>query len=390
MSTLFPTDLDAMTNPSSSDKVSFVSHSSQHTNANDAIEALEAKIGIDSSAVATSLDYLIKHTSSKLGAIASLAVTDSNIIVGNGTNWVVESGATARTSLGLGTGDSPTFTGVTLSGGSLIHQKNGAVQQQLTSFDNANNYPILDWRKARGSIGSPTTVASGDILYELYGTGYDGTQYTQSSVIRSVVNGAVSNGVCPVDLVFLTTATNYLGWTERMRISSAGLVGIGMTPTEKLDILGTTAFHNSTYAAIKIFGYDTNYGGAIWSYYQSGEIAIGANLHRPSGTFTQINAGIPSWLLSLDTYSDIFSISNSAAGSATLVEKLRIDSAGLVTVTGNLNNTGEYRVDGVKVVSNRVVDARCDDAINSGDATTDGVIDALRDAMIQHGLLSPS
>lgn len=33
--------------------------------------------------------------------IAGLAVTDGNIIVGNGTNWVAESGATARASLGL-------------------------------------------------------------------------------------------------------------------------------------------------------------------------------------------------------------------------------------------------------------------------------------------------
>lgn len=34
--------------------------------------------------------------------IAGLAVTDSNFIVGNGTNWVAESGSTARSSLGLG------------------------------------------------------------------------------------------------------------------------------------------------------------------------------------------------------------------------------------------------------------------------------------------------
>jgi hypothetical protein len=37
-----------------------------------------------------------------LDAIAALAKTDSNIIVGNGATWVAESGATARTSLGLG------------------------------------------------------------------------------------------------------------------------------------------------------------------------------------------------------------------------------------------------------------------------------------------------
>jgi hypothetical protein len=49
-----------------------------------------------------------------LADIAGLAVTDGNIIVGNGANWVAESGNTARTSLGLGTGDSPTFTAVTV------------------------------------------------------------------------------------------------------------------------------------------------------------------------------------------------------------------------------------------------------------------------------------
>ena len=39
----------------------------------------------------------------QLDDISALAVTDGNIIVGNGTTWVAESGATARASLGLGT-----------------------------------------------------------------------------------------------------------------------------------------------------------------------------------------------------------------------------------------------------------------------------------------------
>lgn len=45
-----------------------------------------------------------------------LTPTDGNFIVGDGTTWTAESGATVRTSLGLGTGDSPTFTDLTLSG----------------------------------------------------------------------------------------------------------------------------------------------------------------------------------------------------------------------------------------------------------------------------------
>ena len=43
----------------------------------------------------------VQAHSARLVDIAALAVTDSNIIVGNGTTWVAESGATARTSLGV-------------------------------------------------------------------------------------------------------------------------------------------------------------------------------------------------------------------------------------------------------------------------------------------------
>lgn len=52
----------------------------------------------------------------QLDDISGLAVTDSNFMVGDGANWVAESGATVRTSLGLGSGDSPTFAGLTTTG----------------------------------------------------------------------------------------------------------------------------------------------------------------------------------------------------------------------------------------------------------------------------------
>jgi len=47
-----------------------------------------------------------------LDDIAGLTPTDGNFIVGDGADWTTESGATARTSLGLGTGNTPQFTGV--------------------------------------------------------------------------------------------------------------------------------------------------------------------------------------------------------------------------------------------------------------------------------------
>lgn len=66
MATNFPTSLDTLANPTSGDNLDTVgvTHTDQHSDANDAIEALQAKVGIDASAVATTLDYLLKSASS--------------------------------------------------------------------------------------------------------------------------------------------------------------------------------------------------------------------------------------------------------------------------------------------------------------------------------------
>jgi carbon monoxide dehydrogenase subunit G len=60
MATNFPTSLDSLTNPQGTDSVLAVPHAAQHANANDAIEALEAKVGANNSAVTTSLDYRVR------------------------------------------------------------------------------------------------------------------------------------------------------------------------------------------------------------------------------------------------------------------------------------------------------------------------------------------
>jgi hypothetical protein len=55
------------------------------------------------------------------GAITATAVlTDGQMLVGDGTgDPAIESGATLRTSIGVGTGDSPQFTNLTLTGGAV-------------------------------------------------------------------------------------------------------------------------------------------------------------------------------------------------------------------------------------------------------------------------------
>ena len=64
MTTTFPSAIDVFVNPSSADTLATVNHASQHDNANDAINALEVKVGIDGSTDPNSLAYKVGSLSS--------------------------------------------------------------------------------------------------------------------------------------------------------------------------------------------------------------------------------------------------------------------------------------------------------------------------------------
>jgi hypothetical protein len=89
--------------------------------------------------------------------IAALTPTDSNIIVGNGTTWVAESGATARTSLGLGTGDSPQFTQLGLG---------AAAGTTAASIVDRNSISSASFAFSIDS--RPTLASSGKNVYGIY------------------------------------------------------------------------------------------------------------------------------------------------------------------------------------------------------------------------------
>jgi hypothetical protein len=67
MATSYPNAIDQLINPSGSDALSAPSHSEQHSNANDAIEALQTKVGTDGSTDTNSITYKINDIVSILG-----------------------------------------------------------------------------------------------------------------------------------------------------------------------------------------------------------------------------------------------------------------------------------------------------------------------------------
>lgn len=88
MATNFPTSLDSLTNPITTDKLNSPSHAGQHANANDAIEALQAKVGVNSSAVTTTLDYKVAQV--ELKVLPAGGAVDQVLTKASGSNYDVE------------------------------------------------------------------------------------------------------------------------------------------------------------------------------------------------------------------------------------------------------------------------------------------------------------
>lgn len=99
MSINFPTSLDSLTNPAPTDLRSTVSLSGKVSDLNDAVEALEAKVGIDGSVDTDSLDYKVSQKQAacevkdtpftainggRYNCVATLTITDPSPVEGQG------------------------------------------------------------------------------------------------------------------------------------------------------------------------------------------------------------------------------------------------------------------------------------------------------------------
>jgi hypothetical protein len=94
------------------------------------------------------------------------------------------------------------------------------------------NGPGFVFQKSRsGTIGSHTVLVSGDTVGNLTFEGSDGSNFQKCAEIQAQVDGTPGANDMPGRLVFSTTADGASIPTERMRINSAGTVGIGIGAT---------------------------------------------------------------------------------------------------------------------------------------------------------------
>ena len=132
-----------------------------------------------------------------LADIAGLATTDSNFIVGSGSNWVAETGATARTSLGLGSIATQAANSVAITGGTItgIGTPSGASDVTIKSYVD----DLVAGLKTR-IITRAATTANIDLTADLQnGDTLDGiTLATGNKVLVKDQTDAKTNGIYKV------------------------------------------------------------------------------------------------------------------------------------------------------------------------------------------------
>jgi hypothetical protein len=179
----------------------------------------------------------------------------------------------------------------------------------LSRFVAAAGGTELALTKSRsGTVGTNTIVQNGDTLGTITFRGADGASYIQSASISALATGTIGTGVMPGTLTFATTPAGSGGPSERMRIDSAGNVGIGTSsPSQRLHVEGN------------------------------------ALIARPFGSsaFLQIfQSGVESWQILNPANSQALTFANSGT------ERMRIDSSGNLLV-GTTTANGKLYVTGL-------------------------------------------
>ena len=211
-------------------------------------EATDVGVAHGGTGVSTLTDggILLGSGSSAITAMAVLA--DSEMIVGNGsTDPVAESGATLRTSIGVGTGDSPQFTAIEVGAASdttLARASAGNLTVEGNALYRAGG---TDVAIADGGTGAGTAAAAfaalsplttrGDILYSP-----DGTLTGARLAVGGASEVLTSDGT---DVAWAAGGTSYKGCRVYKDADQNHTGGVPTTVSWNQETFDTDAYHDN-------------------------------------------------------------------------------------------------------------------------------------------------
>lgn len=173
MAISYPTTLDVFTNPTATSKRDTPSLAGQQSDQNDAIEALEAKVGVTGSAVTSTLDYKVTSTSSSNPGHKHTLATGATNVTATATELNFSSGVTSAIQTQLNAKQATLTLPLTVSNG-------GTGDASLTAYA-----PLFGGTTSTGVVQSGTVGTSGQVLTS-NGAGALPTFQTRSSFWTTV------------------------------------------------------------------------------------------------------------------------------------------------------------------------------------------------------------
>lgn len=260
MAILYPTSLDSLTNPTSSNTLNSPPHATQHADANDAIEALEAKVGVDSSAVTTSHDYKLGEVTGSdkaVGKTATQTLTNKTLTtptIGDFTNAghthanAANGGQLTDAALSSAVSASKGGTGQSSLTANNVILGNGTSAVQFVAPGSSGNVLTSNgttWVSGAASPNSDTFTADQDLTA---GQPVGMSNYTPSDRI------ALANRIAPTATLGFTNELTYQQNNTQCPIGGDKFVFIGsqgsddslyatvasVAPTTKIITLGTS------------------------------------------------------------------------------------------------------------------------------------------------------
>jgi hypothetical protein len=271
MATNFPTSLDSLTNPATSDQLSSPSHAEQHANANDAIEQLEAKVGANGSAVTTSHDYKI-------------AQLEAAVTAGSAGTKLIYQDVRNQSGVSLDKGTPVRVTGSDGASGKLLI----AAASNATEAGSSKTFGLVSSTIANNSNGQVVTNG----LLE----GVDTTGAVDGDAVWLGVNGAKIFGlankpVAPAHLV-------YLGVVVRGGQQNTGSMFVSIQNGFEIEELHNVLITSLANKDALVYDSTTQ----LWKNYDlSNDFVLAGDLQNSLGDYIPLNAlGQPSGAASLD------------------------------------------------------------------------------------------
>jgi len=243
MATIFPENLDTLVNPQPLDSVEVVSHSAQHANANDAIEALEVKVGKNNDTNPNSLDFKVRTLETNILDTEEVEDLVGDLLTtGTHTNITVAYDDVARKINLTATYDNEEAiaaiaTAIVATGG--IDKVYDSVAKTITLSVNTNTIASQAYVNQAISNLVDTSPALLDTLNEIAAAINDDPNF--STTITTAISTALATSKSYTDAAIAalgnTSDTKYVPVSEVGQADGiAQLDGLGKVPLSQLDI----------------------------------------------------------------------------------------------------------------------------------------------------------